>query len=774
MKSRLVSASIMLLISLLVILSVHAQPEVSDSKTLSPYFWVKSDDPGVEQLPLKSTGADVSIAGVIADVKVTQVYQNTGKQTIEAVYVFPASTRASVYGMKMTIGERTIIARIQEKEKARQEYEQAKQEGKSASLLEQQRPNVFQMNVANIMPGDLIRVELSYTELLIPTEGVYEFAYPTVVGPRYSNKPEAGAASSESWVKNPYLHQGEAPPYSFDITTRISAGIPIQEVTCPSHKVNVAYDGPAVADIKLDPTEKTGGNRDYILKYRLSGGQIQSGLMLYPGEKENFFLLMMQPPGKVSPAMIPAREYIFIVDISGSMHGFPLDISKNLLKSLIGGLKPTDTFNVLLFAGSSAMLSEKSMPADPVNIARAIQVIDHQSGGGGTELLPALKRALALAGDEKRSRTIVIATDGYVAVEKDAFQVIRDNLGRANMFAFGIGTSVNRFLIEGIARAGMGEAFIITSPTDAESKAEKFRKYIQSPVLTKVKTDFAGFQAYDVEPPALPDVLAERPVILFGKWKGEPKGTIRLSGISGDRPYSASIDAGSAKPTAANSAIRYLWARHRIAVLSDYQKLSSDDARVKEITRLGLEYNLLTEYTSFVAIDSLVRNVDGKSTTIQQPLPLPQGVSDLAVGASSTTRYAMSPAPASGRQMAKESLKFTETKAETLPEINIRVKHLAENMPISGSISPIVMEAFIAEHLKEIDSCHAAMTDGGKISVKMDIDGKGNMLNIQVGTDEIHNDVLKACILNLFKSWTLPAPSDGKPASIEIYLAFNK
>jgi Ca-activated chloride channel family protein len=770
MKSRLVFTSIMLLISLSFILSVQAQPEVSDNKTLSPYFWVKSDDPGVEQLPLKSTGADVSIAGVIADVKVMQVYQNTGKQAIEAIYVFPASTRASVYGMKMTIGERTIIARIQEKEKARQEYEQAKQEGKSASLLEQQRPNVFQMNVANIMPGDLIRVELSYTELLIPTEGVYEFAYPTVVGPRYSNKPEASTTSSESWVKNPYLHQGEAPPYTFDITTRISAGIPIQEVICASHKVNVAYDGPAAANIQLDPTEKTGGNRDYILKYRLAGGQIQSGLLLYPGEKENFFLLMMQPPGKVLPAMIPAREYIFIVDISGSMHGFPLDISKNLLKSLISGLKPTDTFNVLLFAGSSAMLSEKSMPADPANIARAIQVIDHQSGGGGTELLPALKRALALAGDEKRSRTIVIATDGYVDVEKDAFQVIRDNLGRANMFAFGIGTSVNRFLIEGIARAGMGEAFVITGPTDAESKAEKFKKYIQSPVLTKVKTDFEGFQAYDVEPPALPDVLAERPVILFGKWKGDPKGVIRLSGISGDRPYTASIDAGSAKPTAANSAIRYLWARHRIAVLSDYQKLSSDDTRVKEITRLGLEYNLLTEYTSFVAIDSLVRNVDGKSTTIQQPLPLPQGVSDLAVGGSSTARYAMSPAPA-----AAFKDKVNMSASESKQEAPVRVKHLVEKMVISGSLSPQGIETFIAAKLKEIEGCHTATKNlqSGKLSVQMEIDGQGNILNIQAGTDEIHNEALKACMIKLFKSWTLPAPSDGKPASIEIYLAFN-
>jgi Ca-activated chloride channel homolog len=771
MKYHLVAASIVLLISLSLTSSVLSQPETSDDKTLSPYFMVKSDNPGIDQLPLESTGAEVSIAGVIADVKVTQVYKNSGKQAIEAIYVFPASTKASVYGMKMIIGERTIIAKIQEKERARQEYEQAKQEGKSASLLEQQRPNVFQMNVANIMPGDLIKVELSYTELLIPTEGVYEFIYPTVVGPRYSNTPEAGTASSENWVKNPYLHQGEAPPYAFDITAQIAASIPIQEITCPSHKVNISYGSPAAAVIKLDSSEKTGGNRDYILKYRLAGGQIESGLLLYQGEKENFFLLMMQPPGKVTAADIPAREYIFIVDISGSMHGFPLDISKKLLKDLIGGLKPNDTFNVLLFAGSASMLSEKSMPANSENITKAIQLIDQQQGGGGTELLPALRRALALPGDEKHSRSIVIATDGYVDVEKETFRVIRENLGRANMFAFGIGTSVNRFLMEGIARAGMGESFVITNPGDAAPKAEKFRKYIQSPVLTKVKTDFTGFEVYDVEPPAVPDILAERPVIIFGKWRGYPKGTISLSGISGDRPYSAIIDAGSVMPSPANSALRYLWARHRISVLSDYDKLFRDDARTKEITQLGLDYNLLTEFTSFVAIDSMPRNVDGKSTTIKQPLPLPQGVSDLAVGGGRTL-HAMSPALPGKAGAMDRSAKF-DKKAE--PETKSGVNHLTENMLFSGNLSKEALEKFILEHLKEIGSCYTGIKNpaNGKLSVKIDIDGGGKVLKVEAGIDEINNRVLKSCIIQLVKGWALPAPSDGKPASVEVFLAFN-
>ncbi|HQN20281.1 MAG TPA: VIT and VWA domain-containing protein, partial [Syntrophobacteraceae bacterium] len=442
----------------------------------------------------------------------------------------------------MTIGERTIIAEIQKREEARAKYEQAKQEGKSASLLEQQRPNVFQMNVANILPGDEIRTELQYTELISPSEGIYEFVYPTVVGPRYSNQSEATAPPSEQWSKNPYLHQGEQPPYTFDMAIRLTTGVPIQEMTCASHQVDIRYEDPSVASVALAAKEKSGGNRDFILKYRLAGAQIDSGLLLYEGKEENFFLLMVQPPKRFEPGQVPPREYIFIVDVSGSMHGFPLDISKRLLRDLLGNLRPIDAFNVLLFSGGSQLLAERSLPATAENVKRAMEVIDNQQGGGGTELLPALKRALQLPRSEKAARTLVIATDGYVTVEPEAFDLIRKGLGSANFFSFGIGSSVNRFLIEGMARAGAGEPFIITKPHEASAVAEKFRKTIESPLLTQIRLNLGTFDAYDVGPSAVPDVFAERPVVICGKWRGRPEGSITLQGIAGSESYSRSIN----------------------------------------------------------------------------------------------------------------------------------------------------------------------------------------------------------------------------------------
>lgn len=767
-------------LSILVILlvfttGVYGQHHENTDKTLSPYFFVKSDDPGVDQLPLKSTSADVKIVGVIADVVVTQVYKNEGKKALEAIYLFPASTRAAVYGMKMTIGKRTIIAKIQKKEEARQQYEQAKQQGKSASLLEQQRPNVFQMNVANILPGDVVEVELKYTELLVPTDGIYEFVYPTVVGPRYSNQPAETAHPAQKWVENPYLRQGDSPTYTFDIITDLSTGLPIQNTSCTSHKVDINYDGPSRATIKLDPSEKNGGNRDYIVRYQLAGGHVQSGMLLFEGEKEKFFLLMLQPPKRVSVSQIPPREYIFIVDVSGSMYGFPLDISKKLLKDLIGGLRPIDKFNVLLFAGSSSLMSEKSLPATSENIQHALNVIDRQRGGGGTELLPALKRALSLPRSEDCSRTVVIATDGYVTVEEEAFDLIRKNLGDANMFTFGIGSSVNRHLLEGMARVGMGEPFVISKTEETREKAEKFRKMIESPVLTKVKVDFGRFGVYDVEPISIPDVFAERPVIVFGKWRGKPVGEITLNGLTSNGPYMNKIDIRKETPLKSNSSLQYLWARHRIALLSDYNTLRNDPDRIKEVTQLGLDYNLLTAYTSFVAIDTEVRLVDGQAVTVKQPLPLPEGVSDYAGGKNKGTFTPRLAAPFATRAYevdAKNQVKKDEETKSGSVKLSVELGEITT----SGGISKEDLQKIIKQQITSIEFCYQKTLKKkpniqGEVIIQLVIDSKGKVTKANLVSSKLNDKKLQECILQKIKGLNFSPPTDTDRVTVTV--SFN-
>ncbi len=283
--------------------SVYAGGE--NDKTLSPYFFIDGGDSSVDNFPLKSTNVVVNISGVIADVTVIQRYTNNGTRPINARYIFPASTRAAVHGMEMKIGEKVIVAKIKERQTARKEFNQAKKEGKSASLLKQQRPNVFSMNVANIIPGDTIDIELHYTELLIPNDGTYEFVYPTVVGPRYSSQPEAEAPEMDQWVNNPYLKEDIELRTKFQIGVYISTGLTLQEVVCPSHETDIIWSTQSIAQILLNESEKFGGNRDFILKYRLAGQKIEAGLMLYAGEDENFFLLMTQPPERVAVEDIP-------------------------------------------------------------------------------------------------------------------------------------------------------------------------------------------------------------------------------------------------------------------------------------------------------------------------------------------------------------------------------------------------------------------------------------------------------------------------------------
>ena len=606
------------------------QQEDNADKTLAPYFVVKGD-PGVDQLPLKDTRVEISVAGVIADVKVRQIYRNEGSRPINASYVFPASTRAAVYAMRMQIGNEVIIAKIKEREQAKQEFEQAKEEGKSASLLEQQRPNVFSMSLANLMPQEQVEIELRYTELLVPTDNVYEVVFPTVVGPRYAS-PQNGNKKEDKFVATPYLRQGEKPASALHISTRIFAGVPIYDLSCPSHQVNPQWQNQGVAQLTLDDSDPFQGNRDFVVRYRLAGDQIASGLLLFQGTDENFFLYMAQPPQRVATEAIPPREYIFVVDVSGSMEGFPLNTSKRLLRDLIGQLRPTDLFNVVLFAGDSTVLSPQSLQANGENIAKAIKLLEDQRGSGGTELLPAIKEAMNLPRQDGISRSVLLVTDGYISGEQGVFDHIRANLNRSNVFAFGIGGSVNRYLIEGVAKAGMGEPFIVTDESEAEGVAAKFREYVQTPVLTDIKVRSIGFHTYDVNPMQFPDLFAERPIILFGKWRGPVTGTFELTGRTGLGEFVSRFDVASSQPDEGNTALRYLWARSRIAELSDYGTSDLAEQEIKEITRLGLKYNLLTQYTSFIAVREIVTNPTGSADDVKQPLPLPLHVSELSVG----------------------------------------------------------------------------------------------------------------------------------------------
>ena len=581
----------------------------------APHFEISGSPAGRDVFPLKSTQVQVHVSGVIADVELTQTYANTGTESLDAMYVFPGSTSAAVHGMEIRIGNRIITATIQEKGQAKLIFEKAKAEKKVASLLEQHRPNVFQMNVANIASGAEVQVRLHYSETLAPTERVYEFVLPGAVGPRYST-----GHSGESWQGNPFLAEGDKNPAKLDFAMHINAGLPIKSLASPSHDMAIKFLSVTAADLHLKPSNEDLNKQDLIVRYQLADKEVSTGLLLHQGQDENFFMLNVQPPERVTREEVPARDYLFVVDVSGSMQGFPLDTTKKLMNDLFSKLRPKDKFNVILFSGGSNVLSEEALPVNASNIRSAMSMMHAAIGGGGTELLPALKHALTMPSDEARARSIVVVTDGFIDVETRAFDFIRRNLNQASLFAIGVGTSVNRHLIEGLAHVGNGEPFVITRPGETNEVAKRFVSYVSTPVLTDIHVRAEGFDVEELEPASVPILYADRPLKIIGKWKGVPQGRLIVTGRSAHGPYETSFDV-AAVTNRNNPALRPLWARERARVLGDYAELN-DHTSKQALTALGLKYSLLTSNTSFVAADTEPQPILASAGPVQTPAVL--------------------------------------------------------------------------------------------------------------------------------------------------------
>jgi Ca-activated chloride channel family protein len=482
--------------------------------------------------------------------------------------------------------------------------------------------------VANIMPGDEVTVMLTYTEILSAEDGIYEFVFPGVVGPRYGG--DTGHAAGEvQWIENPYLAEGTPDTVLYSINLELASPLPISSLESSTHELVTQWQDEQTVKLSLEDGSNA-GNRDFILHYRMQDEQILTGLTRFEEQGENYFLLVSEPPKRVTPEQIPARDYFFVVDVSGSMAGFPLDTAKDLMSQLLGNLKQSDRFNILFFAGGSKVLSPQPLAATPQNIRRALDMMNNQRGGGGTELYAALQQAFSMQSDDNASRNIVLVTDGYISAESRVFQLVDEQLHRNNLFAFGIGTSVNRFLIESIARVGRAEAFVVTGAADAAQKSKQFNQYISAPALTNIRLEAEGVELYDLEPAKVPDMLAQRPVMVIGKYRNATdEARITLSGVGGRGEQHWSFQLKDASAT--DSTLPQLWARKRLERL--YVVPSDNKEEVRErVVELGLNYSLLTAHTSFVAVDETIRNSVGAAEDVKQPLPLPQGVSNLAVG----------------------------------------------------------------------------------------------------------------------------------------------
>lgn len=576
--------------------------------------------------PLKRTDVRAEVSGYLSRVRVTQIYTNNSPNKIEAVYLFPLPPDSAVDEMTMRIGSRTIRAEIRKRDEARQIYEQARNQGHSAALLDQQRPNLFTQRVANIEPGATVNIEIAYVHTLKYEEGSYEFTFPATVGPRYNPPTVKDTAAISTKYAPPAVRAG----HDLSIEVKLDAGVPLQKLSSTSHEIDVQRAGESNATVRLRDKAVI-PNRDFTLRYAVAGERIEDAVLTHRDARGGFFTLILQPPRRVTVEDVTPKELIFVLDTSGSMSGFPIEKAKETMRLALAGLYARDTFNLITFAGDTHVLFPSPVPATPENLRQAQQFLASRSGRGGTEMMKAVRAAFAPTGETGAVRIICFMTDGYVGNEGEILAEIQRH-PEARVFSFGIGSSVNRFLLDKMADEGRGEVEYVSLKDDGSAAAARFHERVRNPLLTDLSIDWGGLPIADVYPKRLPDLFSAKPVILHGRYTKPANGVIKLRGQMSGRAITREVAVRLPESETRHDTLATLWARQRIEDLSsrDYRGIQEMQARPEirdEITNLGLNYRLMTPFTSFVAVDRSRTTEGGTPVTIEVPVEMPDGVS---------------------------------------------------------------------------------------------------------------------------------------------------
>jgi Ca-activated chloride channel family protein len=600
-------------------------------------------------VPLKHTAVTADISGSLSSVTVSQQFHNPFSEKIEAVYVFPLPESAAINDFVMTIGDRTIRGIIRDRDEARQIYEAAKAQGRHAALLEQDRPNIFTQRVANIEPGRQIDVAITYFHTLAYVDNAYEFVFPMVVGPRYN--PDAtytgiGATTlgksgtSGQPTEVTYLPPETRSGHDISVRVRLDMGVQLESLQSRSHAIDTKMFGaPGRAEVTLSSSDAI-PNRDFVLRIAVAGDTMRSSLHVQPDADQSqpggTFMLTIVPPKSTSLLPRQDQEFIFVLDTSGSMNGRPLEQATTAITRSLRRLSPSDTFQIINFASSSSSLGPAPIAATPRNIERGIAYLRALRAEGGTEMLTGINAALNFPHDTRRLRTVLFLTDGYIGNEGDILTAIRARLGAARIFSFGVGSSTNRYLLDQMAKAGRGAVAHVASGDQPEAIIDAFFERVAQPAMTDLSLSSTSATISGIFPSQLPDVFVGRPVVIMGRYAGQPPATIDIHGMRAGTnvliPVSPSLSAAG-QAIATRPILRTLWARHLIADMADTSPPDVFAELPGMIKRVALEHNLVSAYTSFIAVDSLSFTGTTPPTTVPVAVPTPEGVNhDTAVG----------------------------------------------------------------------------------------------------------------------------------------------
>lgn len=619
------------------------------------------------ECPLKHTEVKADVSGFLARVTVTQHFENTFKEKIEAVYTFPLPQNAAVDDMTMLVGDRTVRGKILRREEAQAVYEAAKNNGQTASLLNQERPNIFTQSVANILPGEQIKITISYVETLKYEDGAYEFVFPMVVGPRYvPGTPTAGQTNTNG---NGFAPDTDRVPDASKITPKpapagmraghdvslevtLDAGVPIDALTSKTHEIDIVKPDAHSARIRLKELA-TIPNKDFILRYDVAGKKVQDAVLAHSSVKDGggYFTMILQPPERVTSEDVMPKELVFVLDTSGSMNGFPIEKAKETMKLALDSLYPHDTFNLITFAGDTHILFSTPMPATKENLAKAQAFLETRQGGGGTEMMKAIKASLEPSDAQGHVRIVCFMTDGYVGNDMEIIGEVQKH-PNARVFAFGIGNSVNRFLLDNMAKHGRGEVEYVALNDDGSAAARRFHERVRNPLLTDISIDWNGLPVADVYPKQIPDLFSAKPLIITGRYTASGQRAIKLKGKMSGRDFVREIPVEFHDWQTQHHVLATLWARTRVDELmsQDFngaQRGTMRDDVKQSIIQLGLDYRLMTQFTSFVAVEEMIVTDGGQPRRIDVPVEVPEGVNRDAVFGQEKNEFAI--ATGSGR-----------------------------------------------------------------------------------------------------------------------------
>ena len=635
-----------------------AKAEAAEREVGQGSLRIIGEDGSIVECPLKHTDVQADVSGFIARVNVTQTFHNPKDEAIEAVYVFPLPHEAAVDEMTMVLGERKVVGVIKRREEARRIYEQALMQGQTAALLEQERPNIFTQSVGNIAPGQEVKIEISYVDVLKYDMGEYEFHFPMVVGPRFIpgapvSSPQPTPAELKDKVSPPVPNTTRVtdaaritPPvlrpevrngHDIRLALSINAGVPVQDLSVANHQADIRRDGDRRATIELSPEDSL-PNKDFVVRYRVVGAKPEMAILAHTGEYSGdarklgtgYFMLMIQPQEDERLKKSPPREMVFLVDVSGSMRGDKTAKTREMMQQMLGLCRDKDTVQVMTFASRAQKLFERPLPVNEASIKRALNFTSNLRGSGGTQMLQGVKLAIDEPIDKERIRIVVMLTDGFIGNEAEIIAHVGKNCGdQVRFWTVGVGQSPNMFLIDGVAKQGGGMGKRLGLKDEAEPLSHEVMTRIQRAQLASVKIDWGEMQVTETYPARIPELWAGRPVILFGRYRDGGRHEINISGKVEGEPIQWPLAVNLPKEQAANDVLAKVWSRRKIEDLMHKAYYGGSPAIEEEVTALALDYRLMSQYTSFVAVDekdagNLPRPAKPPRRMLV-PVPLPEG-----------------------------------------------------------------------------------------------------------------------------------------------------